>query len=125
MTSIPISALVNGLTAIALAIGCAVVSAQPTVGTQPTPQRDGATPTVRGAPLPLRADPMNAAAPVAPLRLADPFAGYRPFAPQAVGSWPQANEAVRRAGGWRAYAREIAGDAAPDAHRHPAPGGGR
>jgi hypothetical protein len=32
--------------------------------------------------------------------------GYRPFADQSVAPWKESNEAVRNAGGWRAYARE-------------------
>jgi hypothetical protein len=40
------------------------------------------------------------------LRHQSAFAGYRPLPETAVGSWKDANEAVARAGGWRAYARE-------------------
>jgi hypothetical protein len=32
--------------------------------------------------------------------------GYRPFADEKVAPWTASNEAVRSAGGWRAYARE-------------------
>lgn len=32
--------------------------------------------------------------------------GYRPFADEGVAPWKDSNQAVREAGGWRAYARE-------------------
>lgn len=34
------------------------------------------------------------------------FATYQGFAEQTVSPWQQTNDAVARAGGWRAYARE-------------------
>lgn len=37
-----------------------------------------------------------------------PLEGYRPFSDEKTADWPQANETVLRAGGWRAYAREAA-----------------
>jgi hypothetical protein len=48
----------------------------------------------------------EAAAPqqAAPYRSA--FEGYRPFSEEKVAPWAASNEAVRNAGGWRAYARE-------------------
>ena len=39
------------------------------------------------------------------------FEGYQPFSEEKTASWPQANEAVLRAGGWRSYAREAAAPA--------------
>ena len=41
--------------------------------------------------------------------------GYRPFADESVAPWKDSNQAVREAGGWRAYAREgqAGGAAAP------------
>ena len=36
---------------------------------------------------------------------------YQAYAEQAVTSWPQANAAVERIGGWRAYAKEAASPA--------------
>ena len=51
-------------------------------------------------------DPLDPAARVPLLRHQSAFAGYRPLPETAVGSWRDANEAVARAGGWRAYARE-------------------
>jgi hypothetical protein len=47
-----------------------------------------------------------AAAPqqAAPYRSA--LEGYRPFSEEKVAPWAASNEAVRNAGGWRAYARE-------------------
>jgi hypothetical protein len=51
-------------------------------------------------------DPLDPSARVPLLRHQSAFAGYRPLPETAVGSWKDANEAVARAGGWRAYARE-------------------
>ena len=34
------------------------------------------------------------------------WSGYRPFADEKVVSWKDANDEVRRIGGWRAYLRE-------------------
>ena len=34
--------------------------------------------------------------------------GYQPFSDEKPVPWPQANDTVREAGGWRAYAREAA-----------------
>lgn len=34
------------------------------------------------------------------------FSAYQGFAEQTVSPWQQTNDAVARAGGWRAYARE-------------------
>ncbi len=39
------------------------------------------------------------------------FEGYQPFADQPVGGWRQLNDTVGAIGGWRAYAREAAGEA--------------
>lgn len=36
------------------------------------------------------------------------FENYQPFTDEKPVPWPQANETVRQAGGWRAYAREAA-----------------
>ncbi|WP_143762961.1 hypothetical protein [Ramlibacter tataouinensis] len=44
---------------------------------------------------------------------ASAFEGYRPFAAGDVQDWRKSNDTVRDIGGWRAYAREIAGSA-PD-----------
>jgi hypothetical protein len=41
--------------------------------------------------------------------------GYRPFAQEDVQPWKQTNDTVREAGGWKAYAREIAGAQKPPA----------
>jgi hypothetical protein len=38
---------------------------------------------------------------------------YRPFAQEEVQPWKQTNDTVREAGGWKAYAREIAGAQEP------------
>jgi len=54
----------------------------------------------------LRADPLNPKAQVPALVYRSAFKDYRPNAEAMVGSWKDANEAVHRAGGWRAYAKE-------------------
>jgi hypothetical protein len=55
--------------------------------------------------------PAAAAGPAVPaassLLFRSAFDGYRPFSEQAVAPWKQSNDAVREAGGWRAYAREV------------------
>ncbi|HUG24124.1 hypothetical protein [Piscinibacter sp.] len=50
------------------------------------------------------------------------LAGYRRYAEQPVEPWRESNDRVGRIGGWRAYAREAAGNA-PPAASVPAPGG--
>jgi hypothetical protein len=50
-------------------------------------------------------DPLNARAPVPPVRYRSAFSGYRPLADDRLG-WKEANDEVGRIGGWRAYARE-------------------
>lgn len=54
----------------------------------------------------LRAQPWQAEAPVPAPAHVSAFATYRPHVDQPVGDWRAANEAVLRAGGWRAYGRE-------------------
>jgi hypothetical protein len=67
-------------------------------------------------------DPLNAKAAVAPLIYRSAFSGYKPLASEAPPlSWREANDAVERIGGWRAYAREAnAPAAAPSAPSSPA-----
>ena len=65
---------------------------------------------------PARPDPLDAAAGVPDARYRSAFAGYRGLADEPVGSWTATNEAVERAGGWRAYAREAAEPDAPAAN---------
>jgi hypothetical protein len=38
--------------------------------------------------------------------------GYKPFAEEKPSPWKEANETVHRRGGWRAYAKEAAGEGA-------------
>jgi hypothetical protein len=60
-----------------------------------------------------RPDPLDAQAAVAPLVYRSALTGYRPLASDAPPlSWREANDAVLRIGGWRAYAREAAAPAA-------------
>ena len=35
------------------------------------------------------------------------LSGYRPFRDEKISSWQASNDNVARAGGWRAYAREV------------------
>ena len=65
-------------------------------------------PLAQGAAPAARPDPMDASAPVPAFQHVPSFGGYRPYAEQPVGVWRDANERVRQAGGWRAYAREVA-----------------
>lgn len=60
-----------------------------------------------------RPDPLDARASVPPLRYRSVFESYRANLPQDPQGWRQANEAVREAGGWRAYAREAQAVARP------------
>lgn len=58
------------------------------------------------SPTTTRPDPADSKASVPSVVYRSELAGYRPYAEQSVGSWREANEAVNRVGGWRAYARE-------------------
>lgn len=54
-----------------------------------------------------RPDPLDAKAATAPLVYRSPFTGYKKLAAEASPvAWRDANDAVLRIGGWRAYARE-------------------
>lgn len=55
-----------------------------------------------------------AAAPAA-LSYKSALEGYRPFTDEKPIPWKEANETVRQRGGWRAYAREAAGEEPPKA----------
>jgi hypothetical protein len=56
---------------------------------------------------PSRPDPLDAKVAIAPLVHRSSLAGYRRFdAESPPQAWREANEAVERIGGWRAYARE-------------------
>ena len=60
-----------------------------------------------------RPDPLDAKAAVAPLVYRLAFNGYKPLTSEAPPlSWREANDAVLRIGGWRAYAREANAPAA-------------
>ena len=66
-----------------------------------------------------RPDPREADVPVPPALHQSPFAQYRPFAAEVLGSWREANDEVGRIGGWKVYARE-----AHEATKQPAPAPG-
>jgi hypothetical protein len=54
-----------------------------------------------------RPDPLDAKAATAPLVYRSPLASYKKLADEAPSvAWRDANDAVLRIGGWRAYARE-------------------
>jgi hypothetical protein len=54
-----------------------------------------------------RPDPLDAKAATAPLVYRSAFTGYKKLADEAPPvAWREANDAVERIGGWRAYARE-------------------
>lgn len=67
------------------------------------------------------ADPLDAAAVVPAAAHRSALSAYRPSPDATPGSWQDANDAVARIGGWRAYAREAAASA-PD---HAGSGAGR
>lgn len=53
-----------------------------------------------------RPDPLNAGATVPAFAPPSPFADYRRHGDTTLRPWKDANDAVGRIGGWRAYARE-------------------
>ncbi len=63
-----------------------------------------ATAFAQQAPAPAARPPAADAMPSSVYRSA--WSGYRPFADEKVISWKDANDEVRRIGGWRAYLRE-------------------
>lgn len=81
----------------------AQASAPPSAPSAPT-----ASPSAPAASPPARSGSSPAPATQATHRSA--FDGYRRFDDQKVQSWREANDQVGRIGGWRAYARESAGD---------------
>jgi hypothetical protein len=98
------------------AVATVALLAAAAAGAQPAPPepRPEATPAARP-------DPLDPAVAVPPTTYRSAFTGYRPFADQPVGSWRAANDAVREAGGWRAYGREVAEGAAEAAAAAGAP----
>lgn len=74
--------------------------------------------TAASAP-PSRPNPLQADAPVPPLRHHSAFARYKAHAEVEVGAWRQANDLTAQIGGWRAYAREAHAPDSPDAPATP------
>lgn len=70
---------------------------------------------------PVRPDPLDAKAEVAPVTYTSPLSRYRPAGDVKVGSWRAANDTVTRIGGWRAYTREAHQPEAVPAVRPAAP----
>ena len=55
-------------------------------------------------------------------RVRSAMEGYKPFTEEKPASWKEANETVRRRGGWQAYANEDAAASDPHAgHAMPKP----
>ena len=71
--------------------------------------------TAASAP-PSRSTPLQADAPVPPLRHTSALSRYKAHAEVEVGDWRQANDLTAQIGGWRTYAREAH---APDAPATP------
>lgn len=61
--------------------------------------------TAASAP-PSRPNPLQADAPVPPLRHTSALSRYKTHTEVEVGAWRQANDLTAQIGGWRAYARE-------------------
>lgn len=78
-------------------------------------------------------DPADPAVGVPAATYRSAFDGYRKMGDEPVADWRASNDAVAKAGGWRAYAREAQapeekpkdkkGASAPSAPAGPAPGG--
>lgn len=70
-------------------------------------QAQGASPPSGPTPAPAaRPDPLDAKAGVPALSYRSSFSRYRSLSDDKPVSWREANDAVARIGGWRAYARE-------------------
>ena len=65
---------------------------------------------------PARPNPLQADAPVPPLRHTSALTRYKAHTEVEVGAWRKANDLTAQIGGWRAYAREAH---APDAPATP------
>ncbi|HTD05511.1 hypothetical protein [Undibacterium sp.] len=76
------------------AIACCALSAMPYLAFAQAPESAK------------RADPLDAQAPVPPLRYQSTLQTYRPLAEQEVSDWRELNDAAGRVGGWRAYAKQ-------------------
>jgi hypothetical protein len=83
------------------AVAAALVAAAPQALAQAVQADTSAPPPAPGASSP---------APAAQAVRKSAFDGYRRFDDQKVQPWREANDKVGRIGGWRAYARESAGD---------------
>lgn len=86
-----------------IALFCVGVQAQPSRGA------DGLA-GVTEAPAP------QSSAPASDVAYRSALTGYRAYQEESVEKWPEANERVRRIGGWQAYGRE-----SRDALRAPPP----
>jgi len=74
--------------------------------------------TAASAP-PARPNPLQADAPVSPLRHNSALTRYKAHTDIEVGAWRKANDLTAQIGGWRAYAREAHAPDSPDAHAAP------
>ena len=75
--------------------------------------------TAASAP-PSRPNPLQADAPVPPLRHNSALSRYKAHTEVEVGAWRQANDLSAQIGGWRAYAREAQAPDSPDSPDAPA-----
>jgi hypothetical protein len=75
----------------------------------------GATAFAQQTPASAARPPVQDAAPSSVYRSA--WSGYRPFADEKAISWKEANNAVGRIGGWRAYLRESQSGQPSDSER--------
>lgn len=101
-------------------VAASAATAQPLPGPSMPSVRPGVATTPPGGAHALPHAPSMAAPPpsTAPAGLGyrSVFEGYVPFSDGPPTSWREANETVRRRGGWKAYAQEAeGGDAAADA----------
>jgi hypothetical protein len=72
-------------------------------------------------PVRVRADPLDAAAAVPPVRHQSALKTYRRFDDAPPVPWREANDTVERIGGWRSYAREASQPPAAASAPHSAP----
>ena len=63
----------------------------------------------------------TALAETAPLPYRSTLEGYKRYSDEKIVNWKDANDAVARIGGWRAYAKEASKDPSPDGAAKPAP----
>lgn len=78
-----------------------------------------AQPAAVAAPPPVT---LQAPADTGPIAYRSAFEGYQAYTDEKMLDWPEANNAVARIGGWRAYAKEASQPQAPTGSPQPDPG---